>query len=165
MEEYPLTNKRLLSLAVPGFDGWPGKEIPGGWHNYACLGACGMWSTPSDLAKFALNITSAYLGSSHGLISKKLAHKMLTRQKNTSFGLGVVVAGKGQNLYFWKAGHNYGYHSLVIMFPNRGKGLAIMTNSETGDVIINYIAAVIAHDYHWPYYFPFFDELIKVPHY
>ena len=163
--QYPLTNKRLRLLAVPGFDGWSGKEIPGGWHNYACLGACGMWSTPIDLAKFALNITSSYLGSPHGLISKNLARKMLTRQKNTSFGLGVVVSAKSNNLYFWKAGHNYGYHSLLIMFPNRGKGLVIMTNSETGDVVINYITAVIAHEYHWPYYFPFLDELIKSPDY
>lgn len=164
--QYPLRNKKLLALAVPGFDGWPnGKEIPGGWHNYACLGACGLWSTPSNLAKFALNITASYLGSPHGLISKNTARKMLTRQKNTSFGLGVVVAGKGKNLYFWKAGHNYGYHSLLIMFPNRGKGLVIMTNSETGEKVVNYITAVIAHNYHWPYYFPSFFERMKTPDY
>lgn len=60
---------------------------------------------------------------------------MLKRYKNTDFGLGVVVGGKNKNLYFWKAGHNYGYHSLIIMFPNQGKGLAIMTNSEIGNLL------------------------------
>ena len=74
-------------------------------------------------------------------------------------------AGKGKGLYFWKAGHNYGYHSLLFMFPNIGKGVVIMTNSETGDTVINYLVALIAHKYHWPYYFPFFDEPIKMPVY
>ncbi|GAG08545.1 unnamed protein product, partial [marine sediment metagenome] len=163
--QYPLKERKFLKHAIAGYDGWSEKKIPGGWNNYACSGAGGMWSTPLDLAKFGLNITASYLGKSSGLISKKLAHKMLTRQNNTDFGLGVVVAGKGKNLYFWKAGHNYGYHSLLIMFPNRGKGLVIMTNSETGGTVINYITAVIAHEYDWPYYFPFFDELIEVPNY
>lgn len=163
--QYPLKEEKFLKHAVSGYDGWSGKRIQGGWHNYACSGAGGLWSTPIDLAKFALNITASYLGKPTGLISKKLAHEMLTRKNNTDFGFGVVVAGKGENIYFWKAGHNYGYHSLLIMFPNQGKGLAIMTNSETGDTVINYITAIIAHEYRWPYYFPFFDELIEVPNY
>lgn len=163
--QYPLKNKKFLSRVIPGYKGWSGESIKGGWYNYMCAGACGMWSTPSDLAKFALNITASYLGKSGALISTSLAHKMLTRQKNTDFGFGVVVAGTGKNLYFWKAGHNYGYHSLLIMFPNQGKGLAIMTNSETGNIIIDYMTAIVAHEYHWPYYFPFFDELIEIPDY
>lgn len=163
--EYPLKTSRFLARAVPGYDGWDGKMIKYGWHNYMCSGAGGMWSTPADLARFMLNVTNSYLGNKDGLISKKLAKKLLTRQKNTDFGLGFVVSGKGNGLYFWKAGHNYGYHSLVLMFPNTGDGVAIMTNSETGDTLINYIVAIIAKQNHWPYYFPFFDELVEMPNY
>lgn len=163
--QYPLMDKRLLNLAAPGFTGWSDKKIKGGWYNYKCAGACGMWSTPTDLAKFLLNVSHSFHGKPNGLIPQSLAKQMLTRQKNTDFGLGVVVGGHGKGLYFWKAGHNYGYHSLIIMFPNTGKGLAIMTNSESGDMVINYFVSIIAHEYHWPYYFPFFDELVQMPNF
>ena len=162
--EYPLKTSEFLAQAIPGYD-WNNKKIKGGWHNYMCSGACGMWSTPTDLARFILNVTNSYLGNKDGLISKKLAKKLLTRQKNTDFGLGFVVSGKGNGLYFWKAGHNYGYHSLVLMFPNTGDGIAIMTNSESGSILINYIVAIIAKQNNWPYYFPFFDELVEMPNY
>lgn len=160
---YPL-NSEYNIRAIPAFEGWSGSEIKGGWLNYACSGAGGMWSNPNDLAVFALSVTDSYLGKKNAYIAKKIAVKMLTRQKNTDFGLGVVVNGSGKNLYFWKAGHNYGYHSLVIMFPNTGKGFAIMTNSENGDTVINYLTAIVAKKYNWPYYFPFFDELVRMPY-
>ncbi len=150
--QYPL-NASYEKLAIPAIDGW---------KNYPELAAAGLWSTPNDLAKFILSLSESYLGKSNSL-SKKLAQQMLTRHKNTDFGLGVVVGGKGKNLYFWKAGHNQGYHSLMIMFPKQGKGLVFMTNSETGNELINYIVPIVAHDDHWPYYFPFFDELIMMP--
>lgn len=160
--EYPLKTPAFLKHAIPGFTGWDRKEIVGGWNNYAATGAGGMWSTPNDLAKFALNISASYNGQ-HGYISQVLAKQMLTRQSNTDFGYGVVVNGRGDGLYFWKAGHNYGYHSLVIMFPKVGKGMAIMTNSETGSLVIDLLVAMVAHQNHWPYYFPYFDELINIP--
>lgn len=163
--QYPLTNTSFIKDAIEGYQGRNSKVIPEGWHNYACAGASGLWSTPEDLAKFVLRVTNAYLQKNNSLVSIKLANDMLTRHKNTSYGYGFVVAGKGKGLYFWKAGHNFGYHSLLLMFPNIGKGVVIMTNSENGDIVINYLVALIAHRYHWPYYFPFFDELIKMPAY
>ena len=161
--QYPLTDTTFHSLAIPGFTGWAGTRISGGWHNYACTAAGGMWSTPSDLATFALNISSSYLGKKNSYLSPTVAQQMLTRQTNTDYGLGVVVVGHDNDLYFMKDGHNYGYHSQILMFPSQGKGIAIMTNSETGDSIINYAIALVAKQYQWPYYFPFFDELIEMP--
>lgn len=161
--QYPLTNPLFNKKAVPSFSGWDGSAIPGGWYNYAIAGAGGMWSTPSDLAKFILNITASYQGQKQGYLTQNLTKEMLTRQANTDYGLGVVVMGHGKNLYFMKQGHNYGYHSQIIMFPNQGQGIAIMTNSETGDWVINYAVALVALQYHWPYYFPFFDELVEMP--
>ena len=159
--QYPLSSN-LRRKTVPGFL-INGKMIAGGWNNYAIAAAGGLWSTPTDLAKFAINIANAYLGKDNHIISQLLAHQMLTRQKNTDYGLGVVVNGSGNNLNFRKAGHNLGYHSQLIMFPNSGDGLVIMTNSENGEYVINYFIALVAQHYHWPCYFTFFDELISIP--
>lgn len=159
--QYPL-KKELRSVAIPGFLN-DGTMIKGGWNNYAIAGAGGAWSTPKDLAKFAINISNAYLGKENNLISKSAAAQMLTRQKNTDYGLGVVLNGNGNTLNFRKAGHNAGYHNEMIMFPNSGDGIVIMTNSENGEYIINYMIPFIAQKYNWPCYFPYFDELMVIP--
>lgn len=161
--QYPLSNE-LHSFAVPGFLA-DGAMIKGGWNNYAIAGAGGLWSTPTDLAKFAVDVSNSYLGFHNKIISKDVAKQMLHRQKNTDYGLGVVINGEGKNLNFRKAGHNLGYHNELLMFPEVGKGVVIMTNSENGEYVINYIIPIIAKKYHWPCYFPFFDELIEIPHY
>lgn len=159
--QYPL-NKKLTAVAVPGFLN-DGAMIKGGWNNYAIAGAGGAWSTPTDIAKFAINISNSYLGKENNLISKSVATQMLSRQKNTDYGLGVVINGDGRTLNFRKAGHNAGYHNEMLMFPNSGDGVVIMTNSENGEYIINYIIPLIAQNYHWPCYFPDFDELVVIP--
>ncbi|HSW69140.1 MAG TPA: serine hydrolase domain-containing protein [Gammaproteobacteria bacterium] len=159
--QYPL-KKELFSVAVPGFLS-DGTMIKGGWNNYAIAGAGGAWSTPGDIARFAINVSNAYLGKENNLISKSVAKQMLTRQKNTDYGLGVVLNGNGRTLNFRKAGHNNGYHNEMIMFPNSGDGVVVMTNSENGEYIINYIIPLIAQKYHWPCYFPYFDELMVIP--
>jgi CubicO group peptidase (beta-lactamase class C family) len=159
--QYPL-NKKLTANAVPGYL-HDGTMIKGGWYNYAVASAGGAWSTPTDIAKFAISVSNAYLGKENSLISQSVATDMLTRQKNTDYGLGVVMNGNGRTLNFRKAGHNTGYHNEMIMFPNSGDGVVIMTNSEKGENIINYIIPFIAQKYHWPCYFPFFDELIVIP--
>lgn len=148
--------------AVPAFDN-VGNILDQGWYNYPLSAAAGLWSTPTDLAKFAISVSNDYLGKADGFIPEKLARQMLTRQPNTSFGLGVVVTGQGLSLNFRKAGHNTGYHSELIMFPNIGKGLVIMTDSENGLQVIQYMIPIIARFHHWPYFFPFYDELIKIP--
>lgn len=159
--QFPLV-KKFQMIAVPGFDE-AGKQIQGGWHNYAIAASGGLWSTPIDLAQFALSVTQSYLSANKGYIPQLLARDMLTRGNHTDFGFGVIINGRGKTLNFRKNGHNYGYHNQLIMFPNVGKGLVIMTDSENGMAVINYITPFIARQYHWPCFFPFSFELIVIP--
>jgi CubicO group peptidase (beta-lactamase class C family) len=159
--QYPL-DKKFQAVAVPGFLS-DGSMIKKGWKNYAIAASGGLWSTPTDIAKFAIAISEASLGIDNTVIIKSVAKEMLSRQKNTDYGLSLVVNGTGKNLNFRKAGHNLGYHSQLIMFPNTKDGLVVMTNSENGGAIINYMIPLVAQKYHWPCYFPYFDELITIP--
>jgi hypothetical protein len=59
---------------VPGFLS-NGTRIEGGWNNYAIAGAGGLWSTPTDLAKFAINASSAYLGKDNSIVPKQIAKR------------------------------------------------------------------------------------------
>ncbi len=159
--QYPLDEKLRVN-AVPGFLN-DGTMIRDGWNNYAIAAAGGLWSTPTDIAKFTINVANTYLDKESNIISQSVARQMLTRQKNTDYGLGVVVNGIGRTLNFRKAGHNAGYHNELLMFPNSGDGIVIMTNSENGEYIINYFISLVAQKFHWPCYFPYFDELITIP--
>jgi CubicO group peptidase (beta-lactamase class C family) len=159
--QYPL-DKKFHSMAIPGFLS-DGTMIKGGWNNYAISASGGLWSTPTDLARFAISVSKSWLGKNSKIIKQSVARMMFSRQKNTDYGLGIVVNGSGKNLNFRKAGHNLGYHSQLIMFPESGDGIVIMTNSENGGSLINYLIPLIAQKYHWPCYFPYFDELIAIP--
>ncbi|WP_051555185.1 serine hydrolase domain-containing protein [Legionella fairfieldensis] len=144
--------KNWRSIAVPGFLNH-GNRVKGGWNNYTEASAAGLWSTPTDLAQFAIAIAKAYFGKDNRLINKSLAQEMLKRQNNTNYGLGVVINGQGKTLSFRKAGHNLGYHSELILFPNTGDGAIIMTNSENGEAIINYMMNLLAQTFNWPVIF------------
>lgn len=159
--QYPL-DKKLHSQAIPGFLS-DGTMIKGGWNNYGVYASGGLWSTPIDIARFAINVSLSWLGGNNKIIPQPVAKMMLIRQKNTDYGLGVVINGRGKNLNFRKAGHNLGYHSQLIMFPYSGDGVIIMTNSENGGSLVNFMIPLIGQKYDWPCYFPYFDELIIIP--
>lgn len=158
---YPLA-KNLQPYAVPGFLE-NGEKIPGGWENYNIPAAGGLWSTPSDIATFAIAVSNMYLNENNVLIAPKLARNMLIRQANSDYGLGFVVNGKGDSLNFRKSGHNAGYQSQLLMFPNANKGVVIMTDSDMGNTLIAYMIPIIAKKYHFPCFFPSFDELGVTP--
>jgi CubicO group peptidase (beta-lactamase class C family) len=146
-------DKELRLQAIPGFYSMAdnhGAMVEGGWHNYPELGAGGLWTTPKDLAKFVINIIKSYRGKKEGLLRQGMAKKMLTRQKNSVFGLGVIVNGKGRNLNFGKGGRTLGYTSLMIGFPNTGQGAILMINSNSNLPFIQKVMKAIGRIYKWP---------------
>ncbi|HLX54680.1 MAG TPA: serine hydrolase [Aquella sp.] len=147
------------NLAVPGFDKF-GEINNAGWYNIPYTASGGLWSTPSDLALFILQITKVYRWANVNF-PQSLFSMMLEPQENSIFGLlSVVVDGKGESLNFRKNGHNTGYHNELLMFPNTGQGVVVMTNSANGIALINEFIDFIARQYKWPDYSTNFDELI-----
>lgn len=112
-----------------------------------------------DVANMLLFITRAYMGQDNRLLSKQLASDMLSLQGPSRFGLGVVLGGVAQSFNFRKNGYNSGYHSQLIMFPNVGKGIVVMTNHADGMPIIKAVMAKAAQHYEWPSFSMNFNEL------
>ena len=113
------------------------------------MAAGGLWTTPTDLAKWALEITEGVEGKRKKLFSKSIATEMLTVQK-TPYGLGVELAGTGQSLEFSHGGSNSGFRAFLVMLPAVGKGAVIMANGDRADFIIGNLITSIASEYHWP---------------
>lgn len=145
--EQPLPQARWAEAAT-GHDG-EGAVIKGKWPIQPEMAAGGLWTTPADLAKWALEITKAWEGEQNELFSKRIATEMLTVQK-APYGLGVEVQGSGPSLEFSHGGSNSGFRAQVMMFPAVGKGAVIMANGDRADWVIGNLITSIASEYHWP---------------
>ena len=118
----------------------------------------GLVTTPSDLARLALEIALASEGRSTRLLSKRSAGLMLTRAADLDpgfgvplgQGLGVMLLGEGQTLHFLHPGGNSpGANCWIILSPATGRGAAIMTNAAAGEALMLEILASIANHYRW----------------
>lgn len=145
--EQPLPQARWVE-AASGHDG-EGAVVKGKWPIQPEMAAGGLWTTPTDLAKWALAITRAWKGDKNELFSRRIASEMLTVQK-APYGLGVEVQGTGPSLEFSHAGSNSGFRALAVMFPAIGKGAVIMANGDRADWVIGSLIMSIASEYHWP---------------
>ncbi len=119
-----------------------GTPVPGNWHTYPEMAAAGLWTTPSDLGRFAMALGKAARGESERIINRATAAEMLTVQKDAS-GLGIGVNGK----VFEHGGSNFGFRALLRASAKDGRGYAIMTNSDNGDALIQKIEAALVAEY------------------
>jgi CubicO group peptidase (beta-lactamase class C family) len=139
------------SLAEQAARGHRPKQavIPGRWHVHPEMAAAGLWTTPSDLALFAIDLSKSYSGKGSKLLNQETARRMLTVEKGT-YGLGLSLKGEGQALAFSHGGSNVGYRCLLVAYPMTGQGLAIMTNSDTGGAMFNDVVKLAGELYAWP---------------
>ena len=128
-----------------------GSPVQGRWHVYPEMAAAGLWTTPSDLARVALEVSKAYAGTSSRVLSKAMTRRMLRDQlpgAGIGFGLGFAV-GPGPT-QFGHNGADEGFQAYLTAFAATGSGVAIMANSDNGSMIFDRIAASIAREYNWP---------------
>jgi CubicO group peptidase (beta-lactamase class C family) len=125
--------------------------VKGRWHIYPEMAAAGLWTTPSDLLRFAIGVQQAVAGESDKTVSQKMAHQMLTNQKNND-GLGVFLEGKGHASRFGHNGRDEGFDALLTAYTETGQGAAIMINANDNSRAVSRILGAIAKEYHWPEY-------------
>jgi CubicO group peptidase (beta-lactamase class C family) len=124
--EQPPPNARA-KLTAAGYYA-DGSAVRGRWHVYPEMAAAGLWTTPTDLAKFAIEIQETLAGHGHGVVSPGMARQFVTEQKGGS-GLGVGVQGTGHNLRFSHGGRDEGFDALLEAGAETGDGVAIMINA------------------------------------
>jgi CubicO group peptidase (beta-lactamase class C family) len=130
-----------------------GLVLKGKWHVYPEMAAAGLWTTPTDLAKWTLAIAAARAGRTGTVLSQATATEMLTAQKSP-FGLGPQLGGTGRGFHFGHGGSNAGFRCEVIFFPETGQGAAVMTNADDGSPVNDELLMAVAAEYGWPDYGP-----------
>ncbi|MCA1660674.1 MAG: beta-lactamase family protein [Novosphingobium sp.] len=126
-----------------------GTMVKGRWHTYPELAAAGLWTTPSDLARFAIDVIQADRGQSDAILSPRMADDMLRKQTG-DFGLGVALGGEGEARSFSHGGANAGYRAQLLAFPETCQGAVVMTNSDNGGPLITEVMRALADTYGWP---------------
>jgi CubicO group peptidase (beta-lactamase class C family) len=155
----PLPKNLWANAATPYRD--DGEPVKGGWHTYPELAAAGLWTTPSDLARVAIEVKKEYDGASDKILSKDMARQMLTHQKD-DYGLGFGLESPGKTPHFGHGGANEGYRCMLTAFTESGQGIAIMTNSDSGGPLVQEILLAVAKEYGWPEPVPTEHTLGKV---
>jgi CubicO group peptidase (beta-lactamase class C family) len=138
-----------VDRAANGYSGLFGRSIKGRWRVHPELAAAGLWSTPGDLARFAIGVQRSYLGDGNQIISRSTTRLMLTETQNND-GLGLFVKGSGKKLLFWHEGRNVGFDSIMIAYAATGQGAVIMLNTNVGPDTLKKILHSIADQYDWP---------------
>ncbi len=136
----------------PAIEGSPREPVPlEDKAEMAPAAAGGLWSTPSDLARLAVEVLSARHGESELLINRELAEEFLTPQV-AGEGLGIHLEGEGPALRARHGGGMPGFVAHLVLYPNVGKGAVVMSNSDGGRWVNQELIAAIANEYGWPEY-------------
>ncbi|HEY9233368.1 MAG TPA: serine hydrolase [Blastocatellia bacterium] len=131
-----------------------GKPVEGRFHVYPEMAAAGLWTTPTDLCKFAIEVQLSLAGKSNKVLSKEMAAKMVTPFiPDAPPGLGFFVEKHGNAIYFGHGGADEGFRAGLLVNRDKGYGVAVMVNSDNGQ-IIDEIFRAVAREYQWQDYLP-----------
>ena len=126
-----------------------GQPVEGKYHTYPEQAAAGLWTTPEDLARFAMEVQKIASGKSTKVFSEALARDMIQRQFE-NYGLGVAIEGEGAASRFAHGGANDGFRCQLTAFRLTASGIVVMTNSDTGAALASEIIRAVAREYRWP---------------
>ncbi len=157
--EQPLPT-HLQSVAATPYS-VDGTAILGGAHTYPEMAAAGLWTTPSDLARYIMENQQSLQGKANHVLTEEMTRQMLTPGKG-NWGLGLEIGGSPANRYFSHGGVNAGFESLFVGYEHNGEGAVVMTNAQGGSQIASEIMRSIAVAYDWPDFRPAVRAIAKV---
>jgi CubicO group peptidase (beta-lactamase class C family) len=119
------------------------------WHVYPELEAAGLWTTPSDLARLAIELQKSLQGKSNRVLSQAVAREMIAPVGVGDYAVGFGLRKMGEGYYFGHGGSNWGFQCDLLAHVRKGYGVAIMTNADSGGVVVGEIRNRIAAAYGW----------------
>jgi len=145
--EQPLPASREKQAARA--HGRSGARMGDPWHVYPERAAAGLWTTPTDLAKFAIELQLAVAGRSSRVLNQSTAREMITPVGVGPFAVGFGIQKDGEGWYFAHGGSNWGFQCDLTAHVRHGYGAAIMTNGDNGGALIQQIRRLIQQEYAW----------------
>jgi CubicO group peptidase (beta-lactamase class C family) len=126
-----------------------GARMKDPWRVHPEQAAAGLWTTPTDLAKFAIEVQLALQNRSSRVITPELAREMVTPVGVGTYAVGFGIAKLGEGWYFLHGGTNWGFQADLTAHRSKGYGAVIMTNSDSGSALIPTLVRLIQEEYKW----------------
>lgn len=152
--EQPLGTERARN-AASAYRG-DGKAIAGQWHTYPEKTAAGLWTTPSEFARWVMELQKP-----GKVLKAETAKTMLTRSAG-NYGLGIGLNETAGRASFSHGGSNEGYRCQYFAYRDSGDGAVVMTNGDEGGDLAMEILRSIAVEYGWVDYLPKERAVVKV---
>jgi CubicO group peptidase (beta-lactamase class C family) len=140
-----------------------GTPVKGKYNVYPEQAAAGLWTTPTDLARYIIETQLEYEGRSNKVLSQKMMQKRLSHYIDSAAGLGLFLVRKPGEIYFNHNGGNNGFLCTSYGSLTNGNGVVVMINGEDFSIIpeiVNSVALV----YGWKdFYTPVFKKVTLLP--
>lgn len=154
---HPLSDDFRRRAALPHDGDMKSYDRP---QSRTALAQGGLVTTPSDLARFTIELMRACRKKSARVISLAKAEQMYNAELAiddqqyfgmTGQGLGVFLMDVGHHRYLLYPGFNEpGATCMLIASPDTGSGVVIMTNGAAGLQLSLEILAAVVNEYAWP---------------
>ena len=157
--EQPLPQAFQSFAATPYRD--DGKPVEGGAHTYPEMAAAGLWTTPTDLAHYSIEVEQSLQGKANHVLLAEMTRQMLTPGIG-HWGLGLEIGGADGNQYFSHGGANEGFRNFFLAYEKSGEGAVVMTSGDAGGQLGDEVMRSIAVEYGWPDYKPVVRAAVQV---
>lgn len=137
-----------------------GNEVPGKYFVYPEKSAAGLWTTPTDIGKYIIEIQQAYQGNSSKGLNQEMVKLHVTPYKN-DFAMGTYQQVRNGEKYFYHTASNEGFTGVFIAGLTNGKGVAMFANSDDASILFELVNSV-ALVYDWKG-FPRPEQITTVP--
>lgn len=91
-----------------------------------------MWSTPSDLARFVIDLQQSPHGQSNRVLTAAMVRQMLVIQIS-NWALGIAIDSTSAATCFAHGGASIGFRSALVGSCTTGQGAVAITSGERGD--------------------------------
>lgn len=145
----------LHGIAATGYRA-NGDEVEGKWPIYPEMAAAGLWTTPSELIQYGIEIQRILQSGQDGVLSYKTVSEMLDAESDTH-GLGPSV----QDHTFGHGGADEGFRAQLFAWKDQPYAVVVMVNSDNGKIIRELLLSV-ANEYGLPGIEPVVREIIEL---
>ena len=126
--ENPLP-EQYHNIAATGYRG-NGDEVEGKWPIYPEMAAAGLWTTPSQLIQYAIEIQDIHFNKKDGILQYETVKEMLKPGMN-NHGLGPSA----EEDFFGHGGADEGFRANLIASKKEEWTMVVMVNSDNGQII------------------------------